>query len=336
MSEKERNCTVYEIELGGRAGTYVGSTALHVGERVENHLASRYGGKAVRKYGAKKVSVVASGLNRPESLEAERTHADVLRRQGRTVFQNPSPKGLKMHKAGTILLINPGPARSNSRGSHSEGNNTHKNHRESTMTKATAKNSTKKKHRKVRPSASGYSRPKVKISKGQMTLGAHSPWKGRITRVNPSRPKRNPGAARGSSRKSLIVRIATLLAGFAAGWVATKLVLNKISFFQSGWGLKLRGATHIAAAVLGYSKVKNPKLQEGLIAFGAAGAYDLAVQNIPGASSYLGADEFVMTSLGAEIGAELPSPQTVGDDEQYVLAGGNGGGGTDAFPGWND
>lgn len=166
----------------------------------------------------------------------------------------------------------------------------------------------------TRRSKSGYARPRVKVDKGTFHLGSKSPWKGKVTRVNPSRQRKNP-ASRGARKigfKGFLGWILPVGVGVLGGVAVTNYLLNKVAFFTSGWGLKLRGLVHIAVGGLGYGYVKNDLAKKALLGFGAAGAVDVAKQTVPGFSGLVGED--VRYRM---VGADLPTRairQTVGAD----------------------
>lgn len=184
----------------------------------------------------------------------------------------------------------------------------------------------------ARRSKSGYARPRVKVSKGTFQLGKRSPYKGKVTRVNPSRKRRNPSrGARKIGFKGFLGWILPLGGGLLGGWATTTFLLNRIGMFTSGWGLKLRGLVHIAIGGLGYGYSKNQYVQRLFMGFGTAGLADGILQNVPGASSLLAGDYRYRM-----VGADMPARsirQTVGADIQAKTIRQNVSGGTDVVLG---
>lgn len=189
---------------------------------------------------------------------------------------------------------------------------------------------------KSRKSKSGYSRPKVKISKGTVHFGAKSPWKGKVHRANPSSKRHNPSKARGAKKIDIKATLATVLPvalGLFGGVAATNLLLNKVAFFTSGWGLKLRGLVHIAVGALGYGYSKNDMVKKAAIGFAASGTVDIVKQTVPGVSTIVGENRTFRMVNGdvapraiRQVAGDL-APRSI---RQPVVAG-IGATGTDAF-----
>jgi hypothetical protein len=168
--------------------------------------------------------------------------------------------------------------------------------------------------RRSRKSKSGYVRPKVRISRGTVTFGKRSPYKGKVTRANPSRTRRNPSAARGV-KNVVLGTVLPLVAGLAGGVAITNYGLNKIGLFTSGWGLKLRGLVHIAVGALAYGYMKKDLAKKVALGVAASGGMDLVRQNVPGFTGLVGENQryrmvgsdLPAGSIRRNLGADLPA-----------------------------